>query len=276
LTFAVFFVAFADGASGEPAAAALRRCFLVAILPSAPPEPALPTRHLGLGALLPDGLRRFMRRLVGRLRSTLGLVADHALSSWVVTHVSPPFLRFCRVERRRDRKVATGLNRHSVTHVLPSRQPSRSNPLRITRLPVLACCTGRKRSVVRVIAIVSLALVLTACNGGTVDSHALTNDSATIDSLNCEAWLLSRAVSRGRVASAFSREHAATLRVQASNLADALHNRPTAVGLETRVRAKADDAETLAVRLRRLHAHATDRPAAAGLARQFRAAGHCS
>src|SRR6266404_1026159 len=81
-------------------------------------------------------------------------------------------------------------------------------------------------------------LVLTACNGGTVDRHALTNDAATIDSINCEAWLLSRAVARDRVTTNYVREQAEELALQAVNFADALADRPTTAGLEPRVRAK--------------------------------------
>ena len=51
----------------------------------------------------------------------------------------------------------------------------------------------------RCLAVVLTAVVLAGCNGGTVDRHALTNDAATIGSINCEAWLLARAVARDRV-----------------------------------------------------------------------------
>jgi hypothetical protein len=61
LTFVVFFAAFACGASGEPAAAALSFCFLVAIVRSAPSEPTLPARNSLVVALsrqaLADALR---------------------------------------------------------------------------------------------------------------------------------------------------------------------------------------------------------------------------
>jgi hypothetical protein len=121
-----------------------------------------------------------------------------------------------------------------------------------------------------------VALVLTGCNGGTVDRHALTNDAATIDSINCESWLLSDAVARNRVTTNYTREQAEELALQAANFADALAHRPTATGLEPRVRAKAKDASALASRLRTLHDHPTDRVGARTLAATFKKAGSCS
>jgi hypothetical protein len=121
-----------------------------------------------------------------------------------------------------------------------------------------------------------VALALTGCNGGTVDRHALTNDAATIDSINCEAWLLSSAVARDRVTTDYTRVQAAALALQASNFADALAHRPTGAGLEQRVRAKAEDASTLASRLRRLQHRPTDRDGARTLATSFKRAGSCS
>ncbi|HXK14040.1 MAG TPA: hypothetical protein VNH45_05850 [Gaiellaceae bacterium] len=119
-------------------------------------------------------------------------------------------------------------------------------------------------------------LALTGCNGGTVDRHALTNDAATIDSINCEAWLLSGAVARNRVTTYYAREQAEELAIQAGNFADALAHRPTAAGLEPRVRAKAKDASKLASRLWRLHDRPTDRDGARTLAATFKQAGSCS
>jgi hypothetical protein len=121
-----------------------------------------------------------------------------------------------------------------------------------------------------------VALALTGCNGGTVDRHALTNDAATIDSINCEAWLLSGGVARDRVTTAYAREQAAALALQAANLADALAHRPTSAGLEQRVRAKSKDASALASRLRRLQHRPADRSGARTLAASFKQAGSCS
>jgi hypothetical protein len=129
---------------------------------------------------------------------------------------------------------------------------------------------------VRRAGVLLVALALTGCNGGTVDRHALTNDAATIDSINCEAWLLSGAVARDRVTTSYAREQAAALALQAANFADALAHRPTSAGLEQRVRAKSKDASTLASRLRRLQHRPTDRSGARTLAASFKRAGSCS
>ena len=128
----------------------------------------------------------------------------------------------------------------------------------------------------RVVTLVALVFLLAACNGGTVDSHALKNDGATIDSINCEAWLLSDAVARGKTTSQYSGEQAEELGIQAANLADALARRPTAEGLRPQVRAKARDAAALARRLRRLQDRPADRAIGAELAAEFRRAGRCS
>jgi hypothetical protein len=129
---------------------------------------------------------------------------------------------------------------------------------------------------VRRAGVLFVALALAGCNGGTVDRHALTNDAATIGSINCEAWLLSGAVARNRVTTYYAREQAEELAVQAGNFANALAHRPTAAGLEQRVRAKAKNASTLAARLWRLHDHPTDRNGARALAMAFKQAGSCS
>jgi hypothetical protein len=129
---------------------------------------------------------------------------------------------------------------------------------------------------VRSIGVLAVMLVLAGCNGGTVDRHALTNDAATIDSINCEAWLLSGAVARDRVTTYFTREQAEELAIQAANFADALAHRRASAGLEPRVRAKAKDASTLASRLWRLHDRPTDRDGARALAASFKQAGSCS
>jgi hypothetical protein len=129
---------------------------------------------------------------------------------------------------------------------------------------------------VRSAVVLVAVLLLTGCNGGTVDRHALTNDAATIDSINCESWLLARADGRGRLTTYYAREQAEELQIQAANFADALAHRRTASGLEQRVRAKAKDAATLSSRLQRLHKHPTDRVLATQLAQTFKQAGNCS
>lgn len=117
--------------------------------------------------------------------------------------------------------------------------------------------------------------VLAGCNGGTVDRHALTNDSATLDSIACEGAVVANGIARGRTTVYFAREQAEELMNQASNLADALARRPTATGLEARVRAKAWHAAELAVLLRQLHDRPGDRVTGATLERALHKAGHC-
>jgi hypothetical protein len=133
-----------------------------------------------------------------------------------------------------------------------------------------------ENTAVRRLGVLVAALALTACNGGTVDRHSLTNDASTIDSINCEAWLLSGAVARDRVTTFYAREQAEELAIQSGNFADALAHRSTSAGIEQRVRAKAKDASTLSSRLWRLHDHPTDRNGADELAASFKKAGHCS
>jgi hypothetical protein len=135
---------------------------------------------------------------------------------------------------------------------------------------------GVQTVVVRLVAALAAVCLLVGCNGGTVDRHALTNDAATVDSLNCEAWLLAREVARARLTSAYTTEQAKALALQASNLADALSHRPTSPGLEPRVRAKARDAARAAARLHTLSEHPTDRARGAELAGRFKRAGSCS
>lgn len=126
--------------------------------------------------------------------------------------------------------------------------------------------------------IVSLLVVVlvAGCNGGTVDRHALTSDSSTISSINCEAWLVARAAGRGRLTDHYVVEQAAGLQLQAANLADALGERPAAAGLEGRVRAAGREAGMVAARLQRLRDRVGSRAVADELAWRFKAAGHCS
>ena len=128
----------------------------------------------------------------------------------------------------------------------------------------------------RRLAPVVAVLALVGCNGGTVDRHALTNDAATLNSIACEGAIVANGVARGRTTVFFAREQAEELRIQASNFADALGRRPTALGLERRVRKKARDAAKLAALLQRLHDHPGDRAAGVTLERALKKAGNCS
>lgn len=114
------------------------------------------------------------------------------------------------------------------------------------------------------------------CNGGTVDRHALTNDAATLNSVACEGALLARLVVNGKSVHLFTRVHADELRLQASNLADALSERDTVVGLQSRVRAKGREAAGVARQLELLRRHPADRVVARSVARRLAAIGGCA
>ena len=118
--------------------------------------------------------------------------------------------------------------------------------------------------------------VLAGCNGGTVDRHALTNDSSTLDSIACEGALLAHDVARGRSTVFFAREQAEELRIQSSNFADALSRRKTIPAIKDQVRQKAKHAATLAATLQQLHNHPSDRSVAASVERKLEKLGSCS
>jgi len=118
--------------------------------------------------------------------------------------------------------------------------------------------------------------VVAGCNGGTVDRHALTNDSSTLDSIACEGALLAHDVARGRSTVFFAREQAEELRIQSSNFADALSRRKTIPAIKDQVRQKAKYAATLAATLQQLHNHPSDRSVAASVERKLKKLGNCS
>ena len=120
-----------------------------------------------------------------------------------------------------------------------------------------------------------IVLVLAGCNGGTVGRHALTNDSATLDSIACEGAAVANGVARGRTTVFYAREQAEELQIQAANLADALGKRPTAQGLEVRVREKSREAARLAAIIKRLHDHPGDRDVGAAVERTLKRVGGC-
>jgi formylmethanofuran dehydrogenase subunit E-like metal-binding protein len=117
---------------------------------------------------------------------------------------------------------------------------------------------------------------LVGCNGGAVDRHALTNDSATIDSIACEGALLAHNAGAGRTTANFAREQAEELQIQASNLADALATRPTSSSLERRVRAKAAEAARLSRILARLRRDPSNKALAAVVASRLSRLGGCA
>ena len=119
-------------------------------------------------------------------------------------------------------------------------------------------------------------VVLAACNGGTVDRHALKNDSATVDSIACEGALLAQDVAKGKTTTFYAREQAEELRIQSSNLADALARRHALAAIEQKVRAKSKDAARLAAILQQLHDHPSDRRVALGVEAQLKKLGGCA
>jgi hypothetical protein len=128
----------------------------------------------------------------------------------------------------------------------------------------------------RALVLAASAVLLVGCNGGTVDRHALTNDAATIDSMACEGALLAHNVAKGKTTSNYAREQAEELKIQSSNLADALAERHALASIEQRVRAKAREAAKLSAILGRLQGHPSDRPVAATVEAQLRKIGGCA
>jgi CRP-like cAMP-binding protein len=120
-----------------------------------------------------------------------------------------------------------------------------------------------------------VVVVVAGCNGGTVDRHALTNDSATLDSIACEGALLAGDVGRGRTTTYFAREQAEELRIQSSNFADALSRRKALSSIVRRVREEARHAAVLAAVLQRLHDHPSDRAVGVAVAIRLKKLGSC-
>jgi hypothetical protein len=110
----------------------------------------------------------------------------------------------------------------------------------------------------RTLALGLLLLMLTGCNGGTVDEHALKRDAEGVASLATEGELLANDVSKGASTKYFVRVHAKELSDAASNLADALAERPTSAGIEPKVRRLSNLAGKVSRELERLHLHPTD------------------
>jgi hypothetical protein len=117
----------------------------------------------------------------------------------------------------------------------------------------------------RVIAVAVLGAALTGCNGGTVDHHALKRDAEKVASLATEGELLANDVSNGASTTTFARVHSKELSRAASNLADALAERPTAPGIEREVRKLSRLAGKVSRQLEQLHVHPSDREVAGTL-----------
>jgi hypothetical protein len=120
-----------------------------------------------------------------------------------------------------------------------------------------------------------LAVLLAACNGGTVDRHALKQDSDAIDSLACEGALLANDVRKGATTRNFAEVHAGELAQTASNFVDALSERPSLPGIESDVRAEAKKAAQIAALLDQLSTD-PDRAAATDLREELEKQGGCA
>lgn len=121
----------------------------------------------------------------------------------------------------------------------------------------------------RVVLLVGAALALAGCNGGTVDKQALEKDAETIASLATEGGLLAHKTAIGDSTGPFTRVQSQTLGRQASNLSDALGERPTSPGIETKVRRASKVAALVAHQFDRLHQRPTDRAVAQSVEEAF-------
>jgi hypothetical protein len=128
---------------------------------------------------------------------------------------------------------------------------------------------ARRRAYAAVL--LTAVVLLAGCNGGTVDRHALKQDSDAIDSLACEGALVAAGVADGRTTTIFARVHSGELARAASNFEDALSERPATPSIEPRVRGQARHADLLET----LHRNPSDADRAAGLQRRLRKAGDC-
>jgi hypothetical protein len=117
----------------------------------------------------------------------------------------------------------------------------------------------------RLAACLAVALLVTGCNGGTVDSHALKRDSEKVASLATEGELLANDMAKGASTKVFARVHAKELSRAASDLQDALATRPTSPGIEADVRRLSRLAGKVSGQLEQLHLHPTDRALAKSL-----------
>ena len=110
-----------------------------------------------------------------------------------------------------------------------------------------------------------LLLVLSGCNGGTVDKHALKRDAEKVASLATEGELLANDVSKGRSTKYFVRVHAKELSGAASGFQVSLAKRPTSPGITAEVRKLSKLAGKVSRELDQLHLHPTDRNVAESL-----------
>jgi hypothetical protein len=114
-------------------------------------------------------------------------------------------------------------------------------------------------------AVAVFVLALTGCNGGTVDPHALKRDAEKVSSLATEGELLANDMAKGASTKYFARVHAKELSRAASDLEDALAERPTSPGIENKVRKLSRLAGRVSRDLEQLHLQPTNRTVAKSL-----------
>ena len=114
----------------------------------------------------------------------------------------------------------------------------------------------------RALALCLAAAALAGCNGGTVDKHALKRDAEKVGSLATEGELLANDMSKGASTKYYARVHAKELSRAASNLADALSERPTSPGIAAKVHKLSRLAAKVSTQLEQLHLHPTNRAVA--------------
>jgi hypothetical protein len=133
---------------------------------------------------------------------------------------------------------------------------------------VMPARRGRKTQAVGAVLVgLLVASLLTGCNGGTVDAHALERDAEKVGSLAAEGRLLANDVSKGASTKYFARVQAKQLSQAASDLEDALRERPATPGIEADVRKLSNLAGKVSDELQQLHLHPTDRAFAKSLER---------
>ena len=152
-------------------------------------------------------------------------------------------------------------------------EPRELRTLSAVRRIVLAVVGSRIGTAVAGCAV--LMVLVAGCNGGTVDRHALTNDSASVASMACEGALLARDIAAGKTTANYAREQAEELKIQSSNLANALAKRRAVASILGRVRAKARGAKRLSETLQRLQDHPSDHRLASAVEQRLKQLGGC-